>query len=204
MRITKGWFTMKDNAKIAELQDMLRLQKGLQNVSNSINAAKSAKQIIMETRPLLIDLFHVEAAHIYINDKHKKEMFTFILYGDMTKDRKAFVNHQTIPGYVMSMAKMINISDFSNPEQINRYPDLPLDAKGDNRFGHPVKQILAMPIFMAVILWAPLSLSIRKTRMNRLRIKNWRSCIISRKCWALPSTTTSRLIRKRENQNTAI
>jgi type II secretory ATPase GspE/PulE/Tfp pilus assembly ATPase PilB-like protein len=147
MLITKGWFTMRDNAKIAELQDMLRLQKGLQNISNCINAAKSAKQIMMETRPLLIDLFHIEAAHIYFNDKDKKEMFTFILYGDQTKDRKAFVNQQTIPGYVMSMAKMINISDFSNPEQINRYPDLPLDAKGDTRFGLPVKQILAMPIF---------------------------------------------------------
>lgn len=147
MLITKGWFIMRDNAKIAELQDMLRLQKGLQNISNCINAAKSAKQIMMETRPLLIDLFHVEAAHIYFNDKDKKEMFTFILYGDQTKDRKAFVNHQTIPGYVMSLAKMINISDFSNPEQINRHPDLPLDAKGDTRFGLPVKQILAMPIF---------------------------------------------------------
>jgi type II secretory ATPase GspE/PulE/Tfp pilus assembly ATPase PilB-like protein len=138
---------MRDNAKIAELQDMLRLQKGLQNISNCINAAKSAKQIVMETRPLMTDLFHVEAAHIYINDKDKKEMFTFILYGDQTKDRKAFVNNQTIPGYVMGMAKMISISDFSNPEQINRYPDLPLDAKGDERFGVPVKQILAMPVF---------------------------------------------------------
>jgi len=71
----------------------------------------------------------------------------------------------------MSLAKMINISDFSNPEQINRHPDLPLDAKGDTRFGLPVKQILAMPIFMAVILWAPLSLINKKDADGQFKDK---------------------------------
>lgn len=138
---------MADKSKIAQLQETLRLQKGLQNITNSINAASSLQQIIAETRPLMINLFKVAAAHIYVQDKGTKEIFTFIPSGDRTKDLKSVVGAQTIPGYAASMGKLINITDFSDVEQTGRYSDLPFYLKGENRFGVAVKQILAMPIF---------------------------------------------------------
>jgi transcriptional regulator with GAF, ATPase, and Fis domain len=144
---TKGWFTMRDNSEIAELQDILRLQKGLQDITNCINAAHNVKQIIIDARPRIIELFDVEAANIYIvTDKDKKEIFTFVASGDQIKERKTAVSNQTIPGYVTNTGRMINISDFSNNLQINKYSDLLLDSNTDTRFGVSVKQILAMPI----------------------------------------------------------
>jgi type II secretory ATPase GspE/PulE/Tfp pilus assembly ATPase PilB-like protein len=138
---------MSDSSEISELQDILRLQKGLQDITNCINAAHNVKQIILDARPRIIELFNVEAAHIYVAaDKDKKEIFTFILTGDQAKERRTAVSNQTIPGYVANKGKMVNISDFSNNLQINKYSDLLLDSNADQRFGISVKQILAMPI----------------------------------------------------------
>jgi type II secretory ATPase GspE/PulE/Tfp pilus assembly ATPase PilB-like protein len=138
---------MSDSHEIAELQDILRLQKGLQDITNSINAAQNVKQIIIDTRPKILDLFQVQDAHIYIMaGKDRKEIFTLVPTGDQIRERKTAVSNQTIPGYVSNTGKMINISDFSNNLQLNRYSDLLLEAGVDSRFGVKVRQILAMPI----------------------------------------------------------
>lgn len=138
---------MSDSHEIAELQDILRLQKGLQDITNSINAAQNVKQIIIDTRPKILDLFQVQAAHIYIMaSKDRKEIFTLVPTGDQIRERKTAVSNQTIPGYVSNTGKMVNISDFNNNLQLNRYSDLLLDSGVDSRFGIKVRQILAMPI----------------------------------------------------------
>ena len=138
---------MSDSSEIAELQEILRLQKGLQDITNCINAAQSIKQIILDARPRMLDLFNVEAAHIYVvNNKDKKEIYTFVSAGDQTKERKTAVSNQTIPGYVANTKKMVNISNFENNLQMNRYSDLLLDSSMDSRFGVNVRQIMAMPI----------------------------------------------------------
>ncbi len=138
---------MSDSHEIAELQDILRLQKGLQDITNSINAAQNAKQIIIDTRPKMLDLFQVQAANIYIMaGRDRKEIFTMVPTGDQIRERKTAVSNQTIPGYVAKTGKMVNVSDFSNNLQLNRYSDLLLDSNVDSRFGVRVRQILAMPI----------------------------------------------------------
>lgn len=138
---------MKDKSKVAVLQEILKQQKSLQKITNHINAATSIRQILVETRPMLIDLFKVEAAHVYVRDKDKREIYTFVFPKDQTKEIRTVVGHQTIPGYVANMGKMIKISDFSDSEQTGRYSDLSLDSKKEERFGVLIKQVLAMPIF---------------------------------------------------------
>lgn len=138
---------MKDKSKVALLQEILKQQKALQNITNRINAATSIRQVLVEIRPLMIDLFKVEAAHVYVRDKDKKEIYTFVFPKDQTKEIRTVVGDQTITGYVANMGKMIKISDFSDAEQTGRYSDLPLDSKKEERFGVPIRQILAMPIF---------------------------------------------------------
>ncbi|MDD4355867.1 MAG: ATPase, T2SS/T4P/T4SS family, partial [Smithellaceae bacterium] len=139
--------SMYSNSEISDLQEILRLQQGLQDITNCINAAQNVKQIILDSRPMILDLFNVEAAHIYVvNSKNKKEIFTYVLSGDQVKERKTEVSNQTIPGYVANTGRMINISDFSNNLQINKYSDLLLESNTDSRFGVKVRHILAMPI----------------------------------------------------------
>ena len=135
------------NSEISELQDILRQQQGLQDITNCINAAQNVKQIILDSRPMILELFNVEAAHIYVvNSKNKKEIYTYVISGDQVKERKTEVSNQTIPGYVANTGRMINISDFSNNLQINKYSDLLLESNTDSRFGVKVRHILAMPI----------------------------------------------------------
>ena len=138
---------MSDNSELGELQEILRLQKGLQEITNVINAAPNVRQIILDARPKMIALFNVEAAHIYaVSGKDKKEIFTFVVSGDQIKERKTPVSNHTIPGYVANTGKMIKITDFSNNLQINKYSDLLLDSNVDARFGLAVRQVMAMPI----------------------------------------------------------
>ena len=70
---------MKDSSGLDELQNILRLEKGLQDVTGSINGAQNIKEILIDTRPLIMDLFQVEAAHIYVvNGKNKREIMTLL------------------------------------------------------------------------------------------------------------------------------
>ena len=138
---------MSNNQEITELQDILRLQKGLQDITNCINAAQNVKQIVLDARPRISELFHVQAAHVYVMaGKEKREIFTIISAGDQMRERRTAVSNHTIPGYVANTGKMIKITDFSNNLQLNRYSDLLLETSADSRFGLPVKQILAMPV----------------------------------------------------------
>ena len=138
---------MSNNNEIVELQDILRLQKGLQDITNCINAAQNVKQIILDASPRIIDLFHVEAAHVYVmTGRDKRDIYTIVSAGDQMRERRTAVSNQTIPGYVANTGKMIKITDFSNTLQINRYSDLLLDSNTDSRFGVAVRQIIAMPV----------------------------------------------------------
>ena len=138
---------MTDSSGLAELQNILRLEKGLQEVTGSINSAQNIKEILINSRPLIVDLFQVEAAHIYIvNNKNKKEIMTLLQVDGQIKERKTAVSNETIPGYVTNTGRMLNISDFSNNLQINQYSDLLLESNRDSRFGVNIRQILAMPI----------------------------------------------------------
>ncbi len=138
---------MSRNQEIAELQDILRLQKGLQDITNCINAAQNIRQMILEARLKISELFQVEATHIYvITGKEKKEIYTVIPAGDQPRERRTAVGNHTIPGYVANTGKMVRITDFSNNLQLNRYSDLMLETSADSRFGVPVRQILAMPV----------------------------------------------------------
>jgi type II secretory ATPase GspE/PulE/Tfp pilus assembly ATPase PilB-like protein/GAF domain-containing protein len=139
---------MSGNNEIAELQDILRLQKGLQDITNSVYTAKTIKQIITDSRPRIIELFQVEAAHIYVIDnREKKEIFTISPTGDQLKERKIHINNETIPGYVAGTGKMINIADIHDEKELAKnYKDLKLDSKVDTRFGVKIRQIMALPI----------------------------------------------------------
>ena len=139
---------MSNSNEIAELQDILRLQKGLQDITNSIYAAKNIKQIITDSRPRIMDLFGVEAAHIYVIDNQdKKEIVTIAPTGDQLKERKIQISNQTIPGYVAGSGKMINIADMHDEKELKKlYHDLKLDPRVDTRFGVKIKQIMALPI----------------------------------------------------------
>ena len=66
--------SMQSNSEISDLQEILRLQQGLQDITDCINAAQNVKQIILDSRPMILKLFNVEASHIYVvNTKNKKE-----------------------------------------------------------------------------------------------------------------------------------
>jgi len=138
---------MVDMSKVAELQDVLRQQKGLQSITNRINAATGIRPMVIELRPLLMDLFRVEAAHVYVREKDRKDVYTLMAPAGQTGEMKTTLGPQTLPGYVSNMGKMIQVNNFNDPGQTEAYQDFPLSEGENRRFGVGVRQILAMPIF---------------------------------------------------------
>ena len=114
---------MADMSKVAGLQDVLRQQKGLQSITSRINAATGIRQMIAEICPLLIDLFRVEAAHVFVREKNRQDVYTFT---GQTGDVKTVLGPQTLPGYIANEGKMIHISDFNKSDQIEAYRDFPV------------------------------------------------------------------------------
>ena len=101
---------MVDMSKVAGLQDVLRQQKGLQSITNRINAATGIQPMVVELRPLLIDLFRGEAAHVYVREKNRKDVYTFMVPTGQAGDVKTVLGPQTLPGYIANEGKMIHIS----------------------------------------------------------------------------------------------
>jgi type II secretory ATPase GspE/PulE/Tfp pilus assembly ATPase PilB-like protein len=138
---------MPDQNKITSLQEALKQQKILQTLTNCINIAAGAKDILLEAPPILMDLFQVEAAHLYLRDKNNKEIYTLTRTEGQAPEEKTFFDQQTLPGFIAHTGKMIRITDLSDPEQREIYSECCPKGDEDSRLGLRIRQILAMPIF---------------------------------------------------------
>ncbi len=133
-----------NNDELAELQDILRLQKGLQDITNGIHASQSIRQILTESRQPIIDLLLAESANIYIIDRNKKELLTTIQANNQATERRISINNQTIAGYVANTGRMVNVADDGETKSLHK--DLILDSLAVELTGKPIKQAMAMPI----------------------------------------------------------
>jgi type II secretory ATPase GspE/PulE/Tfp pilus assembly ATPase PilB-like protein len=137
----------KNQDEIEELQDILRLQKGLQDIANCIHTAESTRQIITDSRQRIMDLFNVAAANIYLIDKKKKETYTTTQANNQFIDKRLPINNQTIPGYVVNTGKMVHIADVLDEKSLkSNYKDLLFDKKKAQDDGIQIRQIMAKPI----------------------------------------------------------
>lgn len=135
----------RNQDEIEELQDILRLQKGLQDITNCIHASENTRKLIIDSRQQIMDLLNVETSNIYIIDKNRKEIYTILQVDSQVMYRRLAIDNKTIPGYVVNTGKTINLDHFDNERSLKgNFKDPRLSKSEDN--GIPIRQILAMPI----------------------------------------------------------
>jgi type II secretory ATPase GspE/PulE/Tfp pilus assembly ATPase PilB-like protein/putative methionine-R-sulfoxide reductase with GAF domain len=135
------------SSQISELEEKLKLQKAVQDITNRIHAAQNTKQIIVDLKDGILNLFDAYLLTIYVANPKGNEIFSMFLSGSKLNEIRVPIDNRSIAGYVANNKKVVNITDSYNEEELNNIdPELHFDRSWDQKSGIKTKQILAVPI----------------------------------------------------------
>ena len=144
-KMTDGNMTINQQA---DLEEQLRLRKALQDITNRIHSAHNTRQILVDLKDGILNLFDAHSITIYMVDKLKNEIFSMFLVGSQLKEIRVPVSNKSIAGYVANTGKPINLADVYDIEELKSIDkDLAFDYRWDKKSGFRTKQVLAAPIF---------------------------------------------------------
>jgi type II secretory ATPase GspE/PulE/Tfp pilus assembly ATPase PilB-like protein/GAF domain-containing protein len=132
----------------AALEEQLRLRKALQDITNRIHAAQNTKQILVDLRDGILNLFDAHSITIYVVDKLRNEIYSMFLVGSQLKEIRVPISNKSIAGYVANSGISVNIADvYDMPELKSIDKELTFDYSWDKKSGFRTKQVLAAPVF---------------------------------------------------------
>ncbi len=150
-RIPPAEKTMIDQPRddqVTELEEKLLLRKALVDITNRIHAARNIKQILVDLKDGILNLFNAHSITTYVVDKQRSEIYSMLLVGTQIKEIRVPINNRSIAGYVANTGKVVNIADAYDAEELKQIDrQLAFDVSWDKRSGFRTKQILAAPIF---------------------------------------------------------
>jgi len=150
------------------IDEKLRLSKALQDITNRIHAAQNIKQILVDLKDGILNLFNAQSITIYVVDKPRNEIYSmFLAGGTELKEIRVPISNRSIAGYVANSGKFVNISDAYNQVELKAIDkELSFDDSWDKKSGYKTKQILAAPIFNKNQLMGVIQILNRKVGQN--------------------------------------
>jgi type II secretory ATPase GspE/PulE/Tfp pilus assembly ATPase PilB-like protein/GAF domain-containing protein len=147
---------MKDQIKdkdVTSLEELLQQRKALLDITNRIHAAQNIKQILVDLKDGILNLFNAHSLTIYVLDRMNNEIYSMFLAGTELKEIRMAINKKSIAGYVASTGKVVNIADAYDSDEIRTIDgELIHDSSWDKKTGFRTKQVLAAPIFQNKII----------------------------------------------------
>jgi type II secretory ATPase GspE/PulE/Tfp pilus assembly ATPase PilB-like protein len=132
----------------ANVDEKLRIRKSLQEITNRIHAAQNIKQILVDLKDGILNLFDAHSITIYVVDKIRNEIYSLFLTGTHLKEIRVPISNKSIAGFVANTGKVVNISDAYNQAELQLIDaELSFDQNWDKRSGFRTRQILAAPIY---------------------------------------------------------
>ncbi len=131
------------------IDEKLRLSKALQDITNRIHAAQNIKQILVDLKDGILNLFNAQSITIYVVDKQRNEIYSmFLAGGTELKEIRVPISNRSIAGYVANAGKFVNIKDAYDQSELKALDkELSFDQSWDKKSGYRTKQILAAPVF---------------------------------------------------------
>ena len=134
--------------KFTELEEKLQLRKALIDITNRIHAARNLKQILVDLKDGILNLFSAHSITIYVVDWSRNEIYSMLLIGTQVKEIRVPINNRSIAGYVANTGKFVNIADAYDAAELQSIgKELTFDVSWDKKSGFRTRQILATPIF---------------------------------------------------------
>ena len=136
------------NKAVSELEEKLQVRKALVDITNRIHAAQNIKQILVDLKDGILNLFNAHSITIYVVDQPRNEIYSMFLVGAQVKEIRVPINNRSIAGYVANTGKTVNIADAYDTAELKQIDkELTFDLSWDKKSGFRTKQILAAPIF---------------------------------------------------------
>jgi len=133
---------------INELEEQLQRRKKLQDITNRIHSAQNIKQILVDLKDGILNLFDAHSITIYIVDRMRNEIFSMFLSGSKLSEIRVPINNRSIAGYVANTGKIVNIADAYDEKELKAIDkELSFDSSWDKKSGFRTRQILTAPIF---------------------------------------------------------
>ena len=135
------------NKEVTKLEEKLQIRQALLDITNRIHAAQNIKQILVDLKDGILNLFNAHSITIYVVDRPRNEIFSLFLSGTQVKEILVPINNKSIAGYVANTGKVVNIADAYDIEELKKIDnELTFDLSWDKKTGFRTKQILAAPI----------------------------------------------------------
>ncbi len=129
------------------LEDQLKYQKRLNNITNRIHSAKDTNAILLELHGDLLGFFDADRLTIYLVDGAKREIFSKIMTGEEIREIRVSINYRSLAGYCAVCGKLLNIEDVYDIDELKRIDSrLNFDRTWDQKTGYRTKQVLVTPI----------------------------------------------------------
>ncbi len=155
--------TLKDK-EVTDLEEKLQIRQALLDITNRIHAAQNIKQILVDLKDGILNLFNAHSITIYVVDRARNEIYSMFLIGAQVKEIRVPINNRSIAGYVANNGKAINIADAYDIEELKKIDkELAFDLSWDKKTGFRTKQILAAPIFHNKTLMGVVQILNKKT-----------------------------------------
>jgi type II secretory ATPase GspE/PulE/Tfp pilus assembly ATPase PilB-like protein len=125
-----------------------RIRKELLDITNRIHAAQNIKQILVDLKNGILNLFNANSITIYVVDKLRNEIYSLFLAGTQLKEIRLPINNKSIAGYVANTGTVINIENAYNQKELkNIEAELSFDDSWDKKSGFKTRQVLVAPIY---------------------------------------------------------
>ncbi len=125
-----------------------QIRKDLLDITNRIHAAQNIKQILVDLKNGILNLFNAHSITIYVVDKLRNEIYSLLLAGTQLKEIRLPINNKSIAGYVANTGTVINIENAYNQKELkNIEAELSFDDNWDKKTGFKTRQVLAAPIY---------------------------------------------------------
>jgi len=138
---------------VTSLEELLQQRKALLDITNRIHAAQNIKQILVDLKDGILNLFSARSLTIYVLDRISNEIYSMFLAGAELKEIRVAIDKKSIAGYVASTGKVVNIADAYDSDELRTIDgELIYDSSWDKKTGFRTRQVLAAPIFQNKII----------------------------------------------------
>ncbi len=135
------------SSDIRNLEEKLQLRQSLLDITNRIYAAQNIKQILVDLRDGILNLFNAHSITIYVVDRVRREIYSMFLSGAEVKEIRVPVSNNSISGYIANTGNTVNIADVYDAQELKKINSgLCFDSSWDKKTGFRTRQVLAAPI----------------------------------------------------------
>jgi len=129
------------------LEEQLKFQKRLNNITNKIHAAKDTNDILLNLQGEILSLFDADRITIYMVDGIKRQIVSKFKTGNEVSEIRVPIGNDSIAGYCAALGKMANITNAYDESELKKLsPSLVFDKSWDEKTGYKTNQVLVAPV----------------------------------------------------------